>query len=369
MRQTAQNRFYALISASVLSLLATAGWSQSLTWLGALPDGRESVAYAVSQDGRVVVGIAYNSGGYPRAFRWTPTDGMVLLSNNDSAALGVSANGAIVVGWVVIGGIRRGFRWSSGNMQEMRGDVTGVSASGAAATGYYFSSRYYAYRWTQTEGSDSFLEYGRAYAISLDGTVVVGEEYIGGGRSIAFRKRFPGEFQRLGTLGGGSSVAYAVSGDGAVVVGKAQNTAQFFRPFRWTEETGMQDLGSLGGNTGEARAVSADGSVVVGWATDEYSVPRAFRWIEGHGIQNLNEVYANLLLYGSELLEAYGISPNGRYIVGRGFNAYTGRFEAFLLDTGGTTGCRLDSDVNRDGVVDDADLLQVLFNFGSSCGN
>jgi hypothetical protein len=31
-----QHRFNALLSACVLSLIATAGWSQSLTWLGTL---------------------------------------------------------------------------------------------------------------------------------------------------------------------------------------------------------------------------------------------------------------------------------------------------------------------------------------------
>jgi hypothetical protein len=31
-----QNRFKALLSACVMSLIATAGWSQSLTWLGTL---------------------------------------------------------------------------------------------------------------------------------------------------------------------------------------------------------------------------------------------------------------------------------------------------------------------------------------------
>jgi hypothetical protein len=31
-----QNRFNALLSACVMSLIATAGWSQSLTWLGTL---------------------------------------------------------------------------------------------------------------------------------------------------------------------------------------------------------------------------------------------------------------------------------------------------------------------------------------------
>jgi len=105
----------------------------------------------------------------------------------------------------------------------------------------------------------------------------------------------------------------------------------------------------------------------VGIALDENARQRAFRWTRTGGMQDLNEVYASLLADGSELQIAHAISPNGRYIVGSGYNAATGRMEVFLLDTAGTTGCRLDADVNRDGTVDDADLLQVLFNFGSGC--
>jgi uncharacterized membrane protein len=56
-----QNRFKALLSACVMSLIATTGWSQSLTWLGVLPNGYESYAYDVSADGAVVVGLAYNA--------------------------------------------------------------------------------------------------------------------------------------------------------------------------------------------------------------------------------------------------------------------------------------------------------------------
>jgi hypothetical protein len=63
---------------------------------------------------------------------------------------------------------------------------------------------------------------------------------------------------------------------------------------------------------------------------------------------------------------ATAISPDGRYIVGWGYNAATGRDEAFLLDTGRSR-CTLDGDVNGDRVVDDADLLRVLFNFGNRC--
>jgi probable HAF family extracellular repeat protein len=157
----------------------------------------------------------------------------------------------------------------------------------------------------------------------------------------------------------------------------------------------MQDLGTLGGTWSEAYGASADGSVVVGSAQNAAGRYRAFRWTaSGGGMEDLNTTYASLLTNGSELRSAYAISPDGRYIVGVGYNAATGRLEAFLLDTRctahngdvdrngcvddadllavlfafGSTGSNLGRvDVNCDGAVDDADLLQVLFNFGSGC--
>ena len=276
MKHTAQNRFKALTSACVLSLIATSGWSQTLTWLGTLGGG-ESMAYGVSPDGSVVVGFARNAGGQLRAFRWTQ---------------------------------------QSGTMQD------------------------------------------------------------------------------LGTLGGSESTAWGVSADGSVVVGQSANTAGQLRAFRWTQQSGtMQDLGTLGGES-RAQSVSADGSVVVGWSANTAGQQRAFRWTQAGSMEDLNITYASLLTNGSRLGSAFAISPNGRYIVGRGFNAATGRNEAFLLDTGCTAhsgdvdlnGCIDDSDllavlyafgntgsnlgrvdVNCDGTVDDADLLEVLFNFGSGC--
>jgi probable HAF family extracellular repeat protein len=71
MRGTTQMMGRALVGALVLAWMATAGWSQSLTWLGTLPGGRTSIAYGVSADGSVVVGGAYNAAGQWRAFRWT----------------------------------------------------------------------------------------------------------------------------------------------------------------------------------------------------------------------------------------------------------------------------------------------------------
>ena len=115
---------------------------------------------------------------------------------------------------------------------------------------------------------------------------------------------------------------------------------------------------------------------------------RAADFIQHHA------VYASLLSPGSYLELANDITPNSRFIVGQGYNAATGRREAYLLDmlcighngdvdnngcvddadllavlfAFGNTGEVLGrADVNCDGTIDDADLLQVLFNFGSGC--
>jgi probable HAF family extracellular repeat protein len=116
------------------------------------------------------------------------------------------------------------------------------------------------------------------------------------------------------------------------------------------------------GYISEAWGVSADGSVVVGMAFNAAGQNRAFRWTQAGEMEDLNQTYASLLA-GSRLFGAFAISPDGRYIVGWGFNAATGCREAFLLDTR----CTLPGDMNDDGRVDDADLLIVLFNFGRRC--
>jgi hypothetical protein len=61
---------------------------------------------------------------------------------------------------------------------------------------------------------------------------------------------------------------------------------------------------------------------------------RAFRWTQATGMQDLNSCLrkpTNAL--ARYLAQANAISPDGRYIVGVGYNAAAGRSEAFLLDT------------------------------------
>jgi probable HAF family extracellular repeat protein len=142
-----QSRFKALISACVMSLIAIAGWSQSLTWLGTLPGGYGSEAYGVSADGAVVVGSAVNAAGWDRAFRWTASGGMQdlgTLGGTWSLAYGVSADGSVVVGRAYNAARQgRAFRWTAaGGMQDLGtlggnwSGALGVSADGSVVVGW-----------------------------------------------------------------------------------------------------------------------------------------------------------------------------------------------------------------------------------------
>jgi probable HAF family extracellular repeat protein len=338
----------------VVAWAALPSLAQQLIWLGTL-GGSVSVATGVSADGSVVVGVAWNAAGQYRAFRWTAARGMQdlgTLGGDGSWASGVSADGSVVVGGAEnAAGQLRAFRWTAARgMQDLgtlggdRSGAWGVSADGSVVLGsaQNAAGQLRAFRWTAARGMQDLGTLpggggGEATAVSADDSVVVGWAWNAAGRWRAFRWTAAEGMQDLGTLGGSESEARGVSADGSVVVGRARNAAEQDRAFRWTAARRMQELGTLpGGDWSAASGVSADGSVVVGWAWNAEGQPHAFRWTAARGMEDLNLTYAHLLTDGSELWEAYAISPDGRYIVGRGYNAATGREEAFLLDTQGT---------------------------------
>jgi probable HAF family extracellular repeat protein len=338
----------------VVAWAAQPSLAQRLTWLGTLPGGYGSYAFGVSADGSVVVGWAANAAGLPRAFRWTEAGGMQdlgTLGGGESRAFGVSADGSVVVGWArKAADQNRAFRWTeAGGMQDLGtlgGDLSeasGVSADGSVVVGWAYNAagQTRAFRWTASGGMQDLgtLPGGMesvAFGVSADGSVVVGWADNAAGLPRAFRWTASGGMQDLGTLGGDWSRALGVSADGSVVVGETWNAAWQMRAFRWTAAGGMQDLGTLGGDYSWAYGVSADGSVVVGETWNAAWQMRAFRWTASGGMEDLNTTYASLLTDGSVLYGANAISPDGRYIVGWGYNAATGREEAFLLDTQGT---------------------------------
>jgi probable HAF family extracellular repeat protein len=150
--------------------------------------------------------------------------------------------------------------------------------------------------------------------------------------TIPFTRRDPfiwtadGGFQDLGVSG----CAYAVSADGSVVVGQASSQL-YPTAFIWTQAGGMQDLGTLPGLPYSlATGVSDDGQVVVGFSSD-FGVPsgdgsdwdffqtfRPFVWTAANGIQDLNGILANagVDLTGITLLGITGVSTDGQFVCG-----------------------------------------------------
>jgi probable HAF family extracellular repeat protein len=180
-------RLDALLSASVLSLMATAGWSQTLIWLGTL-GGNSSTAYDVSDNG-VVVGQAANAAGQERAFRWqngVMTD-LGTLGGANSGAYAVTPDGRIVVGYAQNRqGQYRAFRWILGVGMADLGTLGGTTGSSA-------------------------------YAVSDNGNTVVGGSDVSPGRPVI--KPFIWESNRMTQVNIGDLFTYAlgVSGLGDLV--------------------------------------------------------------------------------------------------------------------------------------------------------
>lgn len=305
--------------------------------LGSFGGSGGAEAWGMSDDGRVVVGYSFTGPSIYHAFRWENgvMQDLGTLGGDTSWAYDASAYGSVVVGAAVWSGDgrNRAFRWTAAGGMENLGTLPGgirsvaraVSADGNVVAGWSGSDNliHHAFRWTRATGMVSI--HNPAW---------------------------------------GNSEAQGMSADGSTIVGAwASPSWNPTRAFRWTAATGMQDLGTLGGEWAEAWAASEDGSIVVGWAERAQGDWRAFRWTAAGGMEDLNIRFAGLLEPGSELEDARGISTDGRYIVGRGINARTGRQEAYLLETecpGCSTPGRCPGDTDGDGDIDQDDLGTLL---------
>jgi probable HAF family extracellular repeat protein len=175
-------------------------------------------------------------------------------------------------------------------------------------------------------GGDSIY----AYALSTDGSTVVGQGNLAGNStSHAFRSK-GGVITDLGTLGTGtSSAAVLVSADGSVAAGYA-TTLGGNNPhaFRWTAGGGMVDLGVLStGTESYVQAMTPDGSVIVGQSSITGGSYRAFRWAGGT-MTNLGVLGTGTYSY------ARFVSTDGSVVVGQSATAGSNNEHAFRW-TGG----------------------------------
>jgi uncharacterized membrane protein len=280
-------------------------------WLAVLPplDARAAAtlvglgadqAAAVSGDGGTVVGRHQN-----QAYRWTAGGGIQLLGflqgGTQSAAVGVSRDGAVVVGRSLVHrprspGIEIGeeaFRFAAGAMTGLGtipmcfgflcgtlfsgpGVATDVSESGATIVGARSVFVEIAVvRWSPAP-ADLALSTGLAAQIAPDGWLATGvsaDGQIAVGfvtqppttPPIAMRWDGAGSATPLGLLPGHDrSRAHGISRDGGTSVGESGSTAGL-DPVRWTGVDPVA-LGALPGGTGRgvARAVAHGGSPIVG---------------------------------------------------------------------------------------------------------
>ena len=378
------------LSLAVAGALLTPLRAQRLYWLGTT--GGSSYASGVSNDGLTVVGAANgNAVVWDRA-----ANTLITVYNGSSAMSGCDAAGAIAVGYTNPGysGSQSPFLWTrQSGFQWLPphpnfGWCVDITPSGAYAVGKARSSssgNNLPALWDLTQSPPVYRTYavgtgmyhGEAYGISDDGLTIAafGHGSGWGYRGVVFRLRpdFTVDWWHylVPISGHYGCVPREISEDGGVVVGNSGNIwGGSYYPAMWRASNNWAPelLANLGGSAGEAWDIR--GGVIIGFSTTPSGERRAVRWQLGTAttqVEDLNQTYAALLTDGSVLRSANAFSPNGRFIVGWGRNAATGRDEAFLLDL---QGCASENgDVDANGCVDDADLLAVLFNFGNSGSN
>ncbi len=357
-------------------------------WLGHLPGYFSSQAYAVSDDGAVVVGRAGWPGAGGQAFRWTSDGGMVglgfLPTSHDpwSSAHDASADGSVIIGTSTSDELGwEAFRWTlesgmiglgaiPGSSQGIQG--TGVSADGMTVVGVIGTGWFRPFRWTPDDGMMRLDDTtpGSANDISHDGLVIVGTEHLG--LWEPFRWTAEEGLELLGALPGGSGCGEAISAsaDGSVIVGWSDpGEPSYMEAFRWTADDGMVGLGFLAvSDSSVAMDVSGNGSVIVGEVPSSGPGSDAFIWTGATGMRDLQRVLAldvGLDIEGSDLHNAYGISANGRYVVGAG-SGPDGDGAAWLAYLGDPIPCK--GDLNGDGERDLADLAVLLASYGIDAG-
>ena len=263
------------------SVWSGSGWSNK-TDLGTLKNDNSgfSTAQAVSRDGSVVAGQAERDIGEPHAAIWsgsgwsTKTDLGTLRSDNSgrSEVRAVSDDASVVVG----------------NAQHDN-DPYSEHATVWSGSGWTTKTD------LGTLSSDN-SGWSQAYAVSGDGSVIVGDSrsdfaYVDERATVWSGSGWSTKTD-LGTLkadNSGGSEAYAVSGDGLLVAGRAatdngETHATVWSGNNWGTKTDLGTLKADNSGGSAAWAVSSDGNFAVGFSFNDEDDTRAVVW----NLRNLN---------------------------------------------------------------------------------
>jgi len=371
-----------LASACAFALCATLSYAQRLTWIqnpftptnATFPDGNGIWAYGPTNQG--ILFTRYRSGTQYQTYRWKDGELLKLTPYADDPITCYPAED----GKAILHFSGSTYFWTPLGLVQtsIPPYARYATEDGTVVVGQLFGN-YRPFIWQNNTTSQLPLPqgypYGEAQRITEDLQFIAGSCFSSS-QDRAARWRFSNgtwQVEFLGTLGGQNSRGGAISSDGKIIALSAQDMDGNWRAAVWQENGVLLALPTLGGNESrvsrnstEGFSMTSDGKYIVGYSRTPQNEPRAVRWTRQGGssytVEDLNIAYAGLLGDGDLLLGASGISRNGRYIAGVG--VHNGQIQAFILDT---QFCNL-PDVTGDGFVDDADLLEVLFNFGNGCG-
>lgn len=339
------------IGALMLGLALLAGTAHATVTFETIFDG--GFPLGVTPDGQTVAG---NTTGYG-PFRWTQAGGLVPLgmvpTPSPGGTPGISADGNRVASTILgsdstysaAGLWTLGSGWTelpfpADGIIRDGGSTTAyaLSADGSTVVGLYWRAvgRGHAFRWTQAGGSIDLgsanpSSASRADVVNADGSVIAGwdEAITGRWRAAAWVNGFE---SLLGDSSGDSQV-HGINPAGTIAVGFSRNTANDTRECaRWTRTgstwSATQQLGSVAGTypsygINQARGVTASGDMIVGYCSFDGSPywNTGFVWTQATGCIDVVSwlgskgvaVDANFYIQ-----DCTAITPDGQWIFGYG---------------------------------------------------
>jgi uncharacterized membrane protein len=260
-------------------------------------------AYTTNADGSIVAGDVLGLEDADSVFLWTETDGFLNDTVFEAYLRDLSADGSTAVGTQFFANFSEfeAFRWTQEDgfvaLDSQPFPITqndsalGVNADGTVIVGFFEAENCCeAFRWTKVEGfmglgdlpGGDFLS--QAVDTNADGSLIVGFSDSANGDDEVFRWTEDDGMVGLGVFLSNERIGLpptedidpplSVNADGSVIVGARLSYEDGSEAFRWTEEEGDRSIKNiLTDDFGldltswtllDARGISADGLTIVG---------------------------------------------------------------------------------------------------------